>query len=42
MHPEAVVDSQDFMLDADKSAVARAHRESVPPPRPKPSLPQHG
>jgi cell division protease FtsH len=41
VHPEAVVDCQDFVLEKD-AALPRARRESVPPPQPKRSSPQHG
>ena len=42
MHPEAVVDYQEFVLDKDESALPRAHRQSVPPPSNRPNSPQHG
>jgi hypothetical protein len=41
VHPEAVVDCQDFVLEKD-AALPRARRESVPPPQPKRSTHQHG
>jgi len=43
VHPEeAVVDYQEFVLDADESALPRAHRQSVPPPSSRPKPPQQG
>jgi cell division protease FtsH len=42
VHPETVVDFQDFVMEREASALPRAERKSVPPPRAKPSSPQHG